>query len=168
MKVQQMKNITVVLLVFVLLGVNTAFAATKIAFVETGRVLQGSPQVKAVKNKIKKEFARRDDQLVAEQKKVTKLQEKLLKDSSVMSESERTRLERDILSRRRKLKNSQSEFQEDLTLRQNEELAKLRKQIAEVIIKVAKRNGYDLVLESGVIWANNKINITDKVIKELK
>ena len=84
-----------------------------------------------------------------------------------LSEAERSRLERDILSRRRKLKSSQAEFQEDLTLRQNEELGKLRKQVAEVIIGVAKKNGYDLVLESGVIWADNKINITDKVIKAL-
>ena len=53
-------------------------------------------------------------------------------------------------------------------VRQNEELSKLRKQIAEVIIDVAKKNGYDLVLESGVIWANKSINITDKVIKALK
>jgi outer membrane protein len=166
--VQQKKIMTVALLVFLLLGVNTAMAATKIAFVETGQVLQKSPQVKAVKDKIKKEFARRDDQLVAEQKQLTKLQEKLLKDGSVMSEAERTRLERDVLSRRRKLKSSQAEFQEDLTLRQNEELGKLRKQIAEVIINVAKKNGYDIVLESGVIWADGKINITDKVIKALK
>lgn len=165
---QQKKIMTVALLVFLLLGVNTAMAATKIAFVETGQVLQKSPQVKAVKDKIKKEFARRDDQLVAEQKQLTKLQEKLLKDGSVMSEAERTRLERDVLSRRRKLKSSQAEFQEDLTLRQNEELGKLRKQIAEVIINVAKKNGYDIVLESGVIWADGKINITDKVIKALK
>ncbi len=165
---QQKKILATALLAFLLMGMNTAFATTKVAYVETGRVLQKSPQVKAVKDKIKKEFARRDDKLVAEQKQLTKLQEKLLKDGSVMNESERSRLERDILSRRRKLKSSQAEFQEDLALRQNEELGKLRKQIAEIIINVAKKNGYDLVLESGVIWADKKINITDKVIKALK
>ena len=82
------KILTITLLAFLLVGVNTAFAATKIAFVETSRVLQKSPQVQAVKDKIKKEFARRDDQLVAEQKQLTKLQEKLLKDGSVMSEAD--------------------------------------------------------------------------------
>ena len=85
-----------------------------------------------------------------------------------MSEAERKRLERDIIARTRKLKNAQSEFQEDLALRQNEELGKLRKLIAEVIVKVAKKGGYDLVLESGVVWANDKVNITPRVLKELK
>jgi len=166
--VRQKKILATALLAFLLVGMNTAFATTKVAYVETGRVLQKSPQVKAVKDRIKKEFSRRDDKLVAEQKQLVKLQEKLLKDGSGMKEAERSRLERDVLSRRRKLKSSQAEFQEDLTLRQNEELGKLRKQIAEIIINVAKKNGYDIVLESGVIWADKKINITDKVIKALK
>ncbi|BAO44087.1 OmpH/Skp family outer membrane protein [Thiolapillus brandeum] len=156
------------LAVFLVSLSGAALSATKIAYVEVGKVLQESPQVKAVKEKIRKEFAKRDDQLVAEQKKLKKLKEKLSRDGSIMSEAERKRLERDIIARTRKLKNSQSEFQEDLALRQNEELGKLRKVIAEVIVKVAKKGGYDLVLESGVVWANDKVNITPQVLKELK
>ncbi len=157
-----------VLAVFLVSLSGAASSATKIAYVEVGKVLQESPQVKAVKEKIRKEFAKRDDQLVAEQKKLKKLKEKLSRDGNIMGEAERKRLERDIIARTRKLKNAQSEFQEDLALRQNEELGKLRKMIAEVIVKVAKKGGYDMVLESGVVWANDKVNITPQVLKELK
>lgn len=165
-----MRKITLfgMLVLFLVTMSGAAFAASKIAYVEVGKVLQESPQVKAVKEKIRKEFSKRDDQLVSEQKKLRKLKEKLQRDASIMSEAEGKRLERDIIARTRKLKNAQSEFQEDLALRQNEELGKLRKVIAEVIVKVAKKGGYDLVLESGVIWANDKINITKQVLKELK
>jgi outer membrane protein len=151
-----------------LLASGSAVAATKVGYVEVSRVLQASPQVKAIKERIRKEFARRDDQLVAEQKKLKKLKEKLNRDAAIMSEAETKRLERDIIARTRKLKNAQSEFQEDLALRQNEELSKLRKVISEVVIKVAKRGGYDMILESGVVWATDKVNITSQVIKELK
>lgn len=165
-----LKKITVFgfLALFLITASGMAVGATKIAYVEVGKVLQESPQVKAVKEKIRKEFSKRDDQLVAEQKKLKKLKEKLQRDGSIMSEAEVKRLERDIIARTRKLKNAQSEFQEDLALRQNEELSKLRKAIAEVIVKVAKKGGYDLVLESGVVWANDKVNITKQVLKELK
>jgi len=165
-----LKKIAVILSVaFLFVGLSeNALAASKIGYVEVGRVLQESPQVKKVKDKIRREFAKRDDQLVAEQKKLKKLKEKLTKDRAIMSDAEVKRLERDIIARSRKLKNAQSEFQEDLALRQNEELGKLRKVIAEVIIKVAKKGGFDLVLESGVVWANSKVNITDQVLKELK
>ena len=159
----------VLLAVFlVFTSTNVLASGNKIAYVEVGRVLQDSPQVKAVKEKIRREFAKRDDQLVAEQKKLKKLKEKLARDGAIMKESEKKRLERDIITRARKLKNAQSEFQEDLALRQNEELNKLRKIIAEKIIKVAKKGGYDIVLESGVVWASDKVNITDKVMKEMR
>jgi outer membrane protein len=77
-------------------------------------------------------------------------------------------LERDIIARRRKLKNEQTAFQEDLALRQNEELGKLRKVIAEVIIEVARQDKLDLVLESGVVWASDRVNITDRVLQRLQ
>ncbi len=159
--------VTALMLVF-LLASGSAMAATKVGYVEVAKVLQASPQVKAIKERIRKEFAKRDDQLVAEQKKLKKLKEKLARDAAIMSEAETKRLERDIIARTRKLKNAQSEFQEDLALRQNEELGKLRKVISEVVIKVAKRGGYEMILESGVVWAADKVNITNQVIKELK
>ena len=162
------KTLAICLMLFSFLATGPVLAASKVGYVEVSKVLQASPQVKAIKERIRKEFARRDDQLVAEQKKLKKLKEKLQRDAAIMSEAEVKRLERDIIARTRKLKNAQSEFQEDLALRQNEELAKLRKMIAEVVIKVAKRGGYDMILESGVVWASDKVNITNQVIKELK
>ena len=162
------KTVVAALMLVFLLASGSAMAATKVGYVEVAKVLQASPQVKAIKERIRREFAKRDDQLVAEQKKLKKLKEKLARDAAIMSEAESKRLERDIIARTRKLKNAQSEFQEDLALRQNEELAKLRKVISEVVIKVAKRGGSDMILESGVVWAADKVNITSQVIKELK
>jgi len=166
--VTRTKTVVTALMLVFLLASGSAMAATKVGYVEVAKVLQASPQVKAIKERIRKEFAKRDDQLVAEQKKLKKLKEKLARDAAIMSEAETKRLERDIIARTRKLKNAQSEFQEDLALRQNEELGKLRKVISEVVIKVAKRGGYEMILESGVVWAADKVNITNQVIKELK
>lgn len=145
-----------------------ASAEYKIAFVEVPRLLRDAPQVEAVRDKLKKEFSRRNDELVAQQDQMTKLEEKLQRDSSIMSDAEAKRLERDIISRQRKLKSSQNEFQEDLALRQNEELGKLRKVIGEVIVQVAKEDTVDLVLESGVVYASDRANITDKVLERLR
>jgi outer membrane protein len=147
---------------------EAVFAEAKIAFVEIGKVLESSPQVKSVQEKLKKEFANRDADLVSQQQQVKKLRDQLSSNGGVMSDSESKKLERDIVARTRTLKTKQGEFQEDLALRQNEELGKLRKVIAEVIIEVAKKDGYDLVLEGGVVWASDKINITDTVISRLK
>ncbi len=144
-----------------------ALAETSVAFVEVSRVMKDAPQVAAVRESLKKEFSRRDEELVAQQQQIKRLEEKLNRDGAIMSEAEAKRLERDIISRSRKLKNEQGAFQEDLALRQNEELGKLRKVIAEVIADVAKRENLDLVFESGVVFASEAVNITGKVLKEL-
>ena len=140
----------------------------KIGFVEVARLLNSSPQIAAIRDKLKKEFSRRDQELLAQGKQIKTLAEQLKRDGAVMSDSEAQRLEKDILSRRRKLKNAQSAFQEDLTLRQNEELQKIRKQIAEVIQSIAKQDKFDIVLESGVVHASDRANITDRVLERMK
>jgi len=106
--------------------------------------------------------------LLSEQKQLKQLEEKLQRDGSVMSESEVKRLERDILSRSRKLKNSQTEFREDLNLRQNEESKKLRQQVREVIQEVGKAENIDLIVSDGVVYFSKKIDISDLVLEKLR
>ena len=140
----------------------------RVAFVEVPRLLQEAPQVGAVRDSLKKEFSRRDKDLVALQGEIKKIEEKLQRDGAILSDAETQRLERDLVAKQRKLKSAQNEFQEELSLRQNEELNKLRRQIAEVIIEVAKEDSLDLVLETGVVYASDRANVTEKVLERLK
>lgn len=166
----KIRSFSLSILAVICLAFTSAVQAAdyKIAFVEVARLLSQSPQVAAVRDKLKKEFSRRDQELIAQSKQIKTLADQLKRDGAVMSESEAQRLEKDIISRRRNLKNAQSAFQEDLSLRQNEELQKIRKQIAEVIQSIAKEGKFDLVLESGVVYASDRSNITDKVLDRLK
>jgi len=95
------------------------------------------------------------------------LQDKLTKDASVMSESERNNLEKDIANKSRDAKRAQQEFSEDFNVRRNEELGKLQNRIVETIRAIAKDQGYDLVLADGVIYKNDEIDITEQVQKKL-
>ena len=165
-----MKLYSQLVLVTVLLGLGqTAAAETyKIGAVDAHRVLEQSPQADAARKMIEKEFAPRDKQLVAEQKKIRDLEEKMNKDGAIMSEQERAKLEREIISAKRELKRSQDEFREDLNFRRNEEFAKIQKKIAQAVQQIAKDEGFDLILDSGVVYASNKVNITDLIIERLK
>lgn len=165
-----MKLYSQLVLVTVLLGLGqTAAAETyKIGAVDALRVLEQSPQADAARKMIEKEFAPRDKQLVAEQKKIRDLEEKMNKDGAIMSEQERAKLEREIISAKRELKRSQDEFREDLNFRRNEEFAKIQKKIAQAVQQIAKDEGFDLILDSGVVYASNKVNITDLIIERLK
>lgn len=140
----------------------------RIAFVNTPQVLEKAPQAEAVRNTLQSEFAPRDAKLVTDQKKVKQLEDKLSRDSAIMSDEERRKLERDVLSQKREIKRARDEFNEDFNIRRNEELSKMQREIALSIVGLAKEKGYDLILESGVIYASDRVDITNEVIERLK
>ena len=167
-----MRNFNAVFLTICFLstaGINSVLAEDlKIGAVNTIRVLEQSPQAISADTLIKKEFSSRDRELVAQQKKVKSMEDRLAKDGAIMSEQERKKLERDIVSTRRELKRDQDEFREDVNFRFNEERAKIQKEVFDAIQKVAKDNGYDLVLFDGVAYASPKADFSDLVINYLK
>jgi outer membrane protein len=139
----------------------------KIAAVNAVRILESSPQADAARSKIEQEFAPRDRKLVEDQRRIKELEDRLMQDGAIMSETERNNLERQIVSMRRELKRNQDEFRDDLNFRRNEEFGRIQKSILEAIQKVAVEKGYDIVLGEGVIYASNKVDISDQVIEYL-
>jgi len=157
---------------FFLSGVITTASAEelKIGAVSAVRLLEQSPQADTARKLIEKEFAPRDKQLVAEQKKLKAMEDKLQKDGAIMSESARKNLEREYINKKRDLKRSQDEFREDFNFRRNEEFTKIQKNIVETIQEVAKENNYDIVLsnEGTVIYASPKADMSNLVIEYLQ
>ncbi len=147
---------------------TTANAAeVKIGFVNVPRVLEKAPQADKAKKDLEKEFSPRDKRLLAEKKKIKKLQDKLKRDAAVMSEDERRKLERDIMSKSRDVKRTQDEFREDFNIRRNEELGKLQKKVYEAIKRLAKKEKFDLLLTEGVVYASSAVDVTKKVQEQL-
>jgi outer membrane protein len=146
---------------------NVSYADLKIGFVNIPAVLEKAPQAEKAKKRLEQKFSPRDKQLVAQQKEIQSMDEKLARDASVMSDSEKANLEKDILNKKRDAKRSQQEFSEDFNASRNEELGKLQRRIVEAVRAIAKEQEYDLLLTDGVIYANDQIDITAQVQKKL-
>lgn len=140
----------------------------KVGFVNIPRILQEAPQAEDARERIEREFAPRDRDLLAQQREVREMEDKLVKNAAVMSSSERSRQEADIRSLKRDLRRSQEEFRDDLNVRRNEELSKLQRLVVDVIQKLARSDSYDLVVSEGVVYAGERVDITDKVISRLQ
>ncbi|MEE9344850.1 MAG: OmpH family outer membrane protein [Methylococcales bacterium] len=157
-------------LLILLLGL-TAYAVNaeeiKIGFVNVPRILESAPQAAQAKKDLEKEFAPRDKKLVAMQKKLKSLEEKMLKDGDVMSQSEQQKMEREIVSLKRDARRAQEEFREDFNIRRNEELAKLQKVVFEAIQSLAKEKNYDLLVTDGVVFASERIDVTAEIETKL-
>ena len=152
-----------------LIGVAGSAAAAdyKIGFVNTERLFREAAPAKRAQQKIEKEFASRDADIQKLAKQVQALQASLDKDGATMAETERRNKERDLANQSRDLQRLQREFREDLNMRRNEELAGLQERANKVILQIAADEKFDLILQDPVVYASQRIDITDKVIKAL-
>lgn len=156
------------ILIALLFTVSFAYAGQKIAFVNQAKLLQKAPQAESARSKLQKEFAKRDKSLVSLQKKIQSSATKLQKDAAILSAAELNKLKRKITLLRRDLERDKAAFKEDLSIRQNEELVKLQKSVLKSIQTIAKKEHYDLIISDGVIYASKQIDITDKILAQLK
>jgi len=72
-----------------LLAANASYADLKIGFVNIPAVLEKAPQAEKAKKRLEQEFSPRDKQLVAQQKEIQSMDERMAKDAAVMGESAR-------------------------------------------------------------------------------
>lgn len=162
-----MKNAMKILAPVILaLTMSPALAEMKLGFVNGQRVVNESPQAKKAKQKIEKEFERRDQELQQLSKRLQTMQADLEKNAVTMAESERRSKEREFNDLNREFQRKQREFREDLNLRQNEEMAAIFERANKVIKQIAESERFDLIVQEAVYFSP-RIDITEKVIKAL-
>jgi len=157
----------VLALALVAWATSAAAVEYKLGFVNTERLFREAAPAKRAQAKIEKEFATRDGEIQKLAKQVRDLQAVLDKDGATMAESERRNKERDLANQSRDMQRMQREFREDLNLRRNEELAGIQERANKVIQQIAADEKFDLILQDPVVYASQRIDITDKVIKAL-
>lgn len=143
-------------------------ADTRIGIVNTSKLLKEAPQAEAARKKLESEFAPRDVKIVGLQKLIKSLEDKLSKDSAIMSDTARKKQEREIVSKKRDVKRVREEFTEDFNFRRNEEIGKLQKLVSETILSLAKEKQYDIILNESVIYASQQVDITENVLGRLR
>lgn len=144
-----------------------AHAQGKIGFVNTERILRDSVPAKRAQKKIESEFQKRDQELGRMAEQLKRMQDEMERSAVTLSDSQRRTKEREFGELNREFQRKQREFREDLNQRRNEELARVVEQANRVIRQIAAQEEFDVVLQDAV-FANPRIDITEKVIKALE
>lgn len=139
----------------------------KVGYVQVDKILQEAPQTAESGKKLEKEFSPRSQELDRMAKQIKDLETVLDKEGLTITEADRRSKERDVQNIKTEFQRKQRELREDINLRKNEELGSLQDRINKAVQSVAKAENYDLVMYSGVAYAADKIDITDKVLKLL-
>lgn len=145
---------------------NVQAQESKIAFVSTERIFREAVPAKAAQSKLESEFAKREKDIQDMAARLKTQSDKLDKDTAVLSESDRVKRQRDLSDLDKEFQRKQREFREDLNQRRNEELSVVLERTNKVIRQIAEAEKYDIVFQEAV-YASKRIDITDKVLKEL-
>jgi outer membrane protein len=157
------------------LGVSVVAAAPAIAqdangprlgYVSLERILRESNAAKAAQAKLDGEFSQRQRDLADTAARVKPKYDYLEKNSAVMTDTERERLQKELADLDKDFQRRQREFNEDLNQRKNEELASVVDRANRVIRQIAESDHYDMIFQDAVYF-NPRVDITDKVIKAL-
>ena len=148
---------------------GVAQAEQRIAIVNINRLLEESPQAKAVNDALTAEFGPRQKELQAQQAALKAKEERLQKDGATMSADQKGKAEKDLRDGARDFQQKAQDFQEEVNSRQNEEYSKLQRTLLEEAQAYAQTQKYDLVMPANtVIYFNSALDITSGVLGALQ
>jgi outer membrane protein len=161
-------RVIALLALMVSLTVPVAAQEVKIGVVNIPVLMEQAPQARVAMAALEEEFQPRSREIVAKNKELQDLNEKVQRDIAVMGETERRNAEKELRDMGREVNRLQTEFQEDLNLRRNEELANLQRSLLKEVQDYAQASGFDLVVGDGVLYASTAVNITENVLRAME
>lgn len=160
-------SIKIFLTIFVaLMGLPSSAQEFKVGVVNLDRIFREASTAKAAQTKLEQEFSKREKELSDLGSQLKAASEKFEREAPTLAESQRTTRQRQLVDQDRVFQTKRREFQEDLSIRKNEELQKVIESANKVVKTLAETEKYDLILQESV-YVNPKHDITDKVIKAL-
>lgn len=166
-----MKNSVYIILSIIIcfIQIHDAYASNKIAIVNIANIFQQSSQRTEIIKQLEYEFKDRAVELEMMERDLQKKMQTLQRDGSKMKESDRNELEKSLIAQRDLFSNKAKIFQQENHSRQTEERDKILDTIYNVVKNIAKKENYDIVIDTNsIVYFNSKIkDITDSVIKQV-
>lgn len=143
-------------------------AQSKLGYVDMKRLLDNAPQVQAGRERLQREFAARDTALKQEETRLADIRRIFERDGALLSKADADSRKREIDALERSVKRTRDELRGELKSRSDQELDKSWQEINNTVVDYAREQGLDLVVPSPVVFADPRIDITDRVLERLR
>jgi outer membrane protein len=162
-----MKRLLPILLLLLAVVASPAAAQQlRVGYVDMKQVLDNAPQVLAGREKLDLEFRPRNETIEFQERQVQAMEDRL--EMGDLTDDARTRMERELREMRRNVNRQKEDLRDELSFRRTEEVQKLEDQINQAVQQIARDNGYDLILSSPVIYADESLDITQMILDQLR
>jgi len=142
--------------------------SVKLGVVNVGMLLEKAPQAQAAGKSLEKEFGPQQTELKRMAAKLEQMQQDYQKNQLILSESQKAASEREITMMTLDIQRKRNDIQELVNIRRNEELASLQNEVNKAIRIIGEQQAYDLILYEGIAYTNNRLDITEAVLKYLE
>ena len=161
----------IILTMMALICAGPAWAAeTKIGYIDMQRTLNLSDAGAQAKNQLQEKLKGYQTQINAKQEELQKLKNDLERQGMALTESARAAKEKDYQQKLKDFQRFTKDAEDELQARDGEFTKKILEILEKIITDYGKKNGYTLIIthpNSGVLYADQKIDLTDAIMKEL-
>lgn len=146
-----------------------AAAETKIGVVNTRELLNSSAEWKRVQESVKRKMEDLGRPLEKRREDIGRQMQEFEKQAGVMKEDARQRKQEEIQQKMRELQKQAAEADKSMAQFEEREKAPILKKLQTAVETVARDEKLDLVLDSSIVFLNNKaLDITEKVKKHFR
>jgi len=145
---------------------TAAAAESRIAVVDLQRATLTTEDGIRAQATMKKRFDKRQQELDAKRAELGRVQDDIEKQARVLSREALQKRSADLQQQLVKLQTVYVEYQQELAKMQNELMGPILKKMSSVIARVAKKNGYELILDrQATPYVRPDLDLTDQVIQ---
>jgi outer membrane protein len=147
-----------------------AQSGIKVAVIDVNRIMTDSQRGKAVLETIDKVQAERSAQLKTMNEELVEMQRKFQEGRLSLAEDKLAQLQAQIEDRTRQFQRAREDAERDVQKRRADEIEKVEAAVFPIINTLGKEGGYTLIFnkfQSGLVYADDGIDITDLVIQRL-
>ena len=151
-----------------MMGASGSAFAHKVGIVDMQEVYKQIPQMAKIEQTLQAEFAERRQELEKIQGDIRFEAEKFKREATTMSEEQKEALREKIQGMQKTLAEKGRPLEQEIKVRQNQELAKVQKLIVDAIESVAKKGKFDEVkVKDTTIYFNpDKVaDLSEDVVK---
>ena len=113
-------------------------------------------------------FGGKKEELQELESEIKTMQENYKRNELVMTEDKLAELRNSIIGKVQAYKQKEAVLSQEVATTRSQELAVLQKAVRTIIQDIAKSGNYDLVLSEGVVYADDALDISDKVLDKMK
>jgi len=143
-------------------------AEVKIAVVDVQTAILNSEEAQRRLSQIQEEFSPQEKEIREIQSEAARLLERMQKDSEVMSDAEKRRVQQQIESLNNDFVYERNKLQKEIEARQQELFSGIDQRVQRAIEELVKNEDYDLIIpRQAALYVGDLYNITRKVTEKL-